>query len=83
MKRFLFLLVAFGLWQSIACIVAGVVACDASCISKLASLSTLALNADKAVSGSKKAIAVVKDPLHPKRALARLRATRKDTKRVK
>ena len=55
---------------------AGTFVCNANCISKVASVSTILLNADKAVSGMKKAGAVVVHPAHPKAALQRLKTTK-------
>ena len=51
----------------------GAFVCDATCLSKLASVSSIALNADKAVSGVKGAGAVVSHPFHPVAAWKRAR----------
>jgi hypothetical protein len=52
---------------------AGTITCSADCFTKIAGASTVLLNADKAVSGSQKAVAVATHPFRPRAALARLK----------
>ena len=61
---------------------AGTLVCDATCLSKAASISSIALNADKVVTGSKYAKTVITHPFHPRKALerAKIKAAKRTNK---
>jgi hypothetical protein len=61
---------------------AGGFVCDATCLSKLASASSIAVNADKLATGSKYTVAVLKHPLHPKRAVSAVKSKSTKGKRT-
>lgn len=55
MKRFLALFLFFGLWQTaVRVIEAGAITCSATCLSKLASVVSIAANGKSIVAGAKR-----------------------------
>ena len=62
---------------------AGTIVCDANCFSKLASLSSIALNADKAIAGTKAAKACVFHIWHCKSAVQQSKIKATAAKRTK
>ena len=61
---------------------AGGFVCDATCLSKLASASSIAVNADKLATGSKYTVAVLNHPMHPKRAVSAVKSKSTKGKRT-